>query len=43
MPRSMFKKCEVVYMAKVHQPLKIQTAETGTETELPTDFSNMDS
>lgn len=40
----MSKKCRVdVHMAEDQQPLKIQTAETGTEIQFPTEFSNMDS
>lgn len=44
MLRSTFKKCILdVYMAEARRPLKIQTAERGTEIQFPTEFSNMHS
>lgn len=44
MLRPTFKKCTLdEYMAEAQRPLKIQTAERGTEIQFPTEFSNMHS
>jgi len=44
MLRPTIKKCTLdACMAEVQHPLKIQTAETGTEIQIPIELSNMPS